>query len=197
MTNRCKNTVLTVSIFLFTASMLHAEDSGRKPDRNRWNQGGQGQQGHMLLERLLNNQRMIEKLGLTEEQVSALRNGMFDLKKEKIQKHADLQIAATEQARILTEFDIDESALMAAVEKTGQLRTDIAKLQMKGLLLIHKILTKQQRSKIGPMLKQRHRQRQHQDRNISGRDQRSRGQNRDPEQRRQRGDAGDGPVRGE
>ena len=189
--NRYKRTILVASLGILTASLACAEGSGRKAHKgDRWKQGGQGgDQGNMILDRILSNQRMIEKLDLTEDQVSALRDGIFDLKKEKIRKRAELEIAATEQARILTEGDIDESALMSAVEKTGQVRTDLAKLHMQGLLLMHKNLTQEQRSKIGPMLRQRHTQRQR-----TGKDQRSRGLGRDGQDRRPGRDA---PRQGE
>lgn len=191
MMNGYRTTILAVSLGVLTASLACAEGSGRKAHQgDRWKQGGQGgDQGNMILDRILNNKRMTEKLDLTEDQVSALRDGIFNLKKEKIRKRAELQIVATEQARILTEGDIDESALMSAVEKTGQVRTDLAKLHMQGLLLMHKTLTKEQREKIGPMLRKRHAQRQ-----GSGKDQHSRGSGRDGFDRKQGRDA---PKRGE
>ncbi len=160
-----------------------AQGSGRKQQDDQWSRSGE--RGQMVLERILNNERMIKKLGLSEEQVSTLRNGIFDPKKEKIRKRADLQIAATEQARILTESEIDERALMEAVEETGQIRTELAKLHMQGLLLMHKTLTKEQRSKIGPMLRQKHQRA----RDMRGKDQRRPGRDRErgPQQRDQRG----------
>jgi hypothetical protein len=94
--------------------------------------------------RLLENEKLLEGLGLTEEQVTALKEGSAELRKELVQLKADLGLAAMEQAEHLTEKTVDEAALMSAVEKAGAIRTEIAKKQMKQMLLIKRTLNEDQ-----------------------------------------------------
>jgi len=130
-------------------------------DFDRGHHGKRGKPNHnpemmksKLLERILKNPELADRVGLSEEQEKTLRDGFFDLGKQKIAKEAELKLAAMEQARILTESEIDETALMAAVEETGRVRTELAKLQMKKLLLMHRTLDDQQRQDIAKLVRE-------------------------------------------
>ena len=108
-----------------------------------------------LLGRIVEDHKLAKEIGLSEEQVTALRDGFYELKKQKISKRAELELAATEQARILTQDEIDESALMAAIEETGRIRTEFAKLQMKTVLLLRQTLDEEQRQRLAKMVRRR------------------------------------------
>jgi Spy/CpxP family protein refolding chaperone len=142
--------VATMAITLSVSSVTTLAqdfDHGRHGKRGRQDHNPEMMKGK-LLERILKNPELVERIGLSEEQEKALRDGFCDLGKERVAKEAELKLAAMEQARILTESEINESELMAAVEKTGRVRTELAKIQMKKLLLMHRTLDDEQRQDI-------------------------------------------------
>ena len=142
------------------------------------------------LARIVNNPKIAEELGLTEDQVKTLRNGIFDAQEQKVKLKAEMEVAAIQQARLLTADPVDEKAVMAAVEKAGGIRTEIAKLEMKGLLLVRNTLNAEQREKVREMI-HRHMMRQGQGpggREGRGGDRQRGGQERGENERRGRGD---------
>ncbi|MDA0989967.1 MAG: hypothetical protein O3A51_04365 [Verrucomicrobia bacterium] len=117
----------------------------------------QGGGGDELIGKLINSPKLAAELDLTEDQIAKLRDGMFEFQKKKVQTRANLELAAIEQARLLTEKDVDRAALMKAVEKTGAIRTDMAKMQIEGLLLMRETLTEEQHAKLREMMQRRRR----------------------------------------
>lgn len=125
-----------------------------------WAQPGQGERKgpphgvrgeqvqEAVMERLVNDPKMAEEVGLGEDQITALKTGAYDLKKQKIQKRAEMELAALEQARLITGETVNREAIMKAVEETGRIRTDLAKLQVQGLLLVKETLSEEQRAKL-------------------------------------------------
>jgi hypothetical protein len=93
---------------------------------------------------MIENPELVERLGLTEEQVSRLKNKGYELRREVVKLKAELELAAMEQARMLTAESVDKAALMAAVEKTGAIRTEIGKRRMLQVLLIKDTLNEDQ-----------------------------------------------------
>lgn len=118
----------------------------------RFNMGGRNRQGAMI-GRIINNPEIAEKIGLTEEQIQALKSASSDVQKEMIRLRAEMEIAGMEQAQLITETDIDENAVMKAVEKTGEIRTKMAKLQVKQLLLVKKTLSSEQIEEAGELMR--------------------------------------------
>lgn len=114
-----------------------------------------GKRGGSLMAHILQNDRAAKSVGLSDEQRSQLKAAAESGAQERKTLHAKMKEAAMAQARLLTDSDVDESALMAAVEKTGAIRTELAKVEMRGLLATRKILTDEQRQKIRHMMKQR------------------------------------------
>jgi Spy/CpxP family protein refolding chaperone len=111
--------------------------------------------------RLLESSRFAKELALTEAQIKTFRDAEFDLQKRHAELRAEIEKASLDQAKLLTESAVDEKAVMAAVEKTGALRTEIAKLQMKQLLLIRSTLTPEQRAKVQEIIRQFAERRRH------------------------------------
>jgi hypothetical protein len=97
-----------------------------------------------------------------------------------------MQQAAEEQARLMMQDPVDEAALMAAIEKTGKIRTEIAKVKIMPIILVKKTLSPEQIEQVKKLLKERmerHRREREQWRDRSGR--------RDGEGPRGKGDRGD------
>jgi len=112
-------------------------DMGMRAGRPEW-----------MLDRLLKSAEMVEELGLSKEQVERLQTAAYELQKEMVEKRAAMEVAAMEQAKLLKDESSTEEALLAAVEKTGHLRIEMAKLGMKRLLLIRNELSAEQREKL-------------------------------------------------
>lgn len=126
----------------------------------RWG-GGEGGMGGELQEamiaRILANTKVAQEVGLTEDQIATLRNKLDELRKEEADIRAALEKLGIDQAKLLTEKDLNEEAIMAAVDKLAEKRTALAKLQIKKLILIKKTITPEQMQKIQEILR-RHRE---------------------------------------
>ena len=110
---------------------------------------------------MLDQPRVASALNLTDEQKAQIKDKSFVQQKEMIRIRAELEMAGLEQARLVSAETTDTNALMQAVEKTGNLRTAMAKLQMKNLLELRNILTPEQRAKLhGVMAKLQERRRE-------------------------------------
>jgi Spy/CpxP family protein refolding chaperone len=97
-----------------------------------------------MIERIIRDRELAERLGLTEDQIRTLKDGVYKLKLQEIDLRAALEKSAMEQAKLMTAEKVDEKALMDAVEKTGSIRTELAKLRVKGLMLLRDTLTGEQ-----------------------------------------------------
>ncbi len=117
---------------------------------------GHGQGGpSQFIERLLEGETA-EKLELKPNQIKTLKKGIQKLEKQEEKLRDKLQAAGKEQAELLqTEGEVDEVALMKAIEKTGKIRTQMAKLRMQPILLVKKTLTPEQLQTSRKMMRER------------------------------------------
>jgi Spy/CpxP family protein refolding chaperone len=155
-------------IAVLLSGLAMAEPRGEGPmghgmGGRRQHDGGPGGKhidghGHML-ERIVHSKAVAKKLGLDEAQVDTIRKALFDIKMEEVELRAKLEKAALNQARILMQDDVDEGALMESVEETGNVRTELAKLRIKPLLVIRETLTPEQLEQARTLLRQTMRQR--------------------------------------
>jgi Spy/CpxP family protein refolding chaperone len=120
-------------------------------------QGGPGGGGmhHGGIGRLLRNPRVAEELGLTEEQTAALKEGGLDFQRQRIDINASLQKAELELRELMEGNSTDEAALMSAIEKVGDIRTELHKLSAKQMLLVKSTLTDEQREQIRELTRRR------------------------------------------
>jgi Spy/CpxP family protein refolding chaperone len=116
-----------------------------------------GQDG--LLRDLLSDPDLAVKAGISEQQMIALRTGLEALKPELEKLRWDLEKTALEQAELMSKMTPDENALMQAVEKTGAIRTEMAKTQMKSLLLVRRTLSPEQIEKVKVLVREKIRDR--------------------------------------
>jgi len=125
--------------------------------RGRWAErmrGGEiGDEG--MIERLLKKSELTTQIGLTDEQIAALKKAVDDLKKQQKDLRVEQEKAGLEQARLMLETNVNEQAVMAAVEKAGKASTDLAKLRVKQLLLLRNTLTAEQIDKVKELMRQR------------------------------------------
>lgn len=111
----------------------------RNPDR-----GQQGQRHEEMVARMLSNPKMAEELGLTEEQISQIHDQLGDLREEGKLLREKMKESGKKQVELLTAEPFDEAALMSAIEETGKVQTEIAKLRVRPMIILRKVLTPEQ-----------------------------------------------------
>jgi Spy/CpxP family protein refolding chaperone len=124
---------------LALATIVWAQPGGpecgdRGPDRMK--RGGPEQ----ALQALLRSPEAAAEAGVSEEQLTQLRDLMHDLEKQTIQAQADQKIAALELRRLMQADTPDRAAIMAAVEEGGRLRTEMQKLKVERMLSVRETL---------------------------------------------------------
>lgn len=113
------------------------------------------QRGDEMIERLLSSPAAAEETGLSEEKIKALKDGLMELKKKLVDLRAEMEKAAMDQAELLSNKELNEEAIFKAIETTGKIRTEIAKTQIKRMLLIKQNVSPEQIEKIKEKLRER------------------------------------------
>ena len=104
---------------------------------------GPGGPGHMAaqgLQRLLDNPKKMKELGISDAQAGALKESFYAMEKKMIALRAAADEAQLEVRKLMEKDDADEAALMAAIDKAGQARTEIQKAATSQRLAVKKIL---------------------------------------------------------
>lgn len=112
-----------------------------------------------FMRRLLDNPRVMNALALTEQQKAQIKEKGLLLQKEVQRIRAELDKAGMEQAKLVSNDSTDMKTLMAAVEKTGKIRTEMAKVQLKHLIEVRSLLTADQRAKLPEFMHKAHERR--------------------------------------
>jgi hypothetical protein len=100
-------------------------------------------EGGMLL-RLLDNPRIAQQIQLTDDQRKAIEDAVKDLNDELEAIRPKLDEALKVQTELLRELKPDQDKLLAAVDDAWKLRTDVAKIQTRKLLVLRSLLTDDQ-----------------------------------------------------
>ena len=118
-------------------------------------QPGQGWVQEMAVARIVNDAASIAEIGLSAEQVKTLKDSVDQLKIKREELQKQLAELETQQGKLMEEATVDETAVLAGIEKASQLRLELDKLRIQHLLLIKKTLTPEQSAKIKEMIEQR------------------------------------------
>lgn len=157
-----------IAINCATAQPMNQEQNRRFPKRdgnfanqNREQQRpGKGMEDRgQMLERIIKNPKLVEELGITEEQIEKIKEEMFSLKEQEIKLRSDMKLLALEQAKLMADENVNEKALMSTVRKIGDVRTEIACLQVKRIILLKQTLTSEQLATIRKLMNKNNRQR--------------------------------------
>jgi Spy/CpxP family protein refolding chaperone len=154
---------LLATMLAFHALGQGSNDVARRPPRQAAEKSGHERQAHHGgkrdqqgdAARALRNPEVAARLGLTEAQREAIDEGVARLKKGHLALRSQMEKAAMKQARLMTAKKLDEDALMAAVEATGKLHTQQAKLRIRHLLFIRRTLTPEQSKMLQRMIQER------------------------------------------
>jgi Spy/CpxP family protein refolding chaperone len=144
-----------------TGKQRHDKDGRSEQGRGRMMGGrmgemvGGGMMGGEMIERMLNNPKAAEELGLTEENITSLRAELEALKTKTQELAEKMKKAGMKQAELMTAKELDESALMAAVEETGLIQTEMGKLRVQKVLIIRKYVSPDALQKIQTKFRER------------------------------------------
>lgn len=117
--------------------------------------GGDRQAPHRGFLLNLNIERHAEKLGLTEEHLTAIQEERFKAKKESIQIRSEIEVAELELNRFMDAANTDRGKVTAQVERIGELRTQLNLTRVYSQLAVKTILTQEQLDKLETLRKER------------------------------------------
>ena len=128
-----KNAMLALAVSALTASA--------QPD------GGPGGPGKMKdkmwggpnLGQMLDNEDVVQQLGLTEDQVTALKARFAEAEKTLIKLRADAQVAEAEVRHLMQDDTVDRAAIMKAVEAAGAAQLAVRKAMIEERLAFREI----------------------------------------------------------
>jgi len=89
-----------------------------------------------------------DKLGLTDQQVSRVRDMQFDWEKQRIKLGADLMIAHMELDRLVHSGTLDEARMQNLAKVIGGLKLQEAQIMVESKISLLKLMTEEQRKKI-------------------------------------------------
>lgn len=95
--------------------------------------------------------RFGHRLGLTEAQMTEIKNKQFEFKKMRIQMHAGHRIAHLEMDRMVHSGDLDESGLRALADKMSDLKSKSIHAMVEAKIALLRILSSEQRGRISQL----------------------------------------------
>jgi hypothetical protein len=176
--------VTVMTALIVTASMVCAEDTERRerPERPAGGEGsemrprmerGQGERGGQrggergggergggrdrgeMMERMLSNPDIQEKLGLSAEQVEEIKEELHDMKLELIELKAKMDKIGLEQAKEMTSEEPNKKTVIKLARKAGGLRTEIAVLNLERMFLFRENVPAEKMAAIRGQMRER------------------------------------------
>lgn len=89
--------------------------------------------------RMLDNEEVVQKLGLTADQVTALKARFAEAEKTLIKLRADAQLAEADVRRLMQDDIVDRAAIMKAVEAAGAAQLAVRKAMIEERLAFREI----------------------------------------------------------
>ena len=117
--------------------------------------GGGQMGGGDMMEKLLSNPQMLEKLGLSEEAANQMKGELDKIDLEMIDLKAEMEKIGLKQASAMTAKEVDEDDLMEMVEEAGKIRTKMAKLQIRKMMLFRKNIDPEKMEQARTQLRER------------------------------------------
>lgn len=155
--------IITLSILIIAGLIaipaMAQHESRRHMRHGVFNQEGMGPGSHHMP--IWKNQMAIAKLGLTEDQITSLKEHDFDFKEKAISKKADLEKAQLELQKQMSRYPINENKARQAAQKVAQAQSDMFLLHVDHQLGIKKLLTQEQINEMESMTPHQHHKRVH------------------------------------
>lgn len=99
-----------------------------------------GPRGHGGVGALLHNEELAKELGVTDEQIKTIRDGMYQHRQEMIKLRAAQETAQLEVRRLMESDSTDTNAVMKALDNAISAEGDIRKTQAMEMLQVRAIL---------------------------------------------------------
>jgi Spy/CpxP family protein refolding chaperone len=113
--------------------------------------------GEFGLARLLNDPAIREKLGITAEQVGAIRKQESDFRKSQIRERADLEVKRVDLKDLLDADKPDRAAIDSKLQEISTSRLALEKSAIHYRLTMRDAITPEQREKLHQLMSQRFR----------------------------------------
>jgi len=110
--------------------------------------GGHGGHGKNPFEHVI---KFKGKLGLTAEQIEAMKDAEFEYEKERVQAKAEHKIAHMELEKLAHSGNVDEAAMRAVATRIAASKTRSIHAMVEAKIALLKILTPEQRQKMTAM----------------------------------------------
>ena len=128
------------ALVVLSATALTAAAQPGGPGRD----GGPGDRpgmkaGGPRMAMMLENDEVVEKLGLTPDQVTALKARFAEAEKTMIKLRADADLAEADVRRLMQDDNVDRAAIMKAVETAGAAQLAVRKAMIEERLAFREI----------------------------------------------------------
>ncbi len=104
--------------------------------------------GHARLKALVNNPEIAEKIGLTDVQRDTLAEIFYSTEEDMISLKSELERQKLKLRRLLSQENPDEKEILKVAERIGEIRKDMKKRELREVLAVRKVLTKEQWNKL-------------------------------------------------
>lgn len=149
-------TAAVVAVSLAAVAMAAPGPGGGREGRGGPGGGGPGFGGGdgpgpaagMMLQRVLQNEQMAKKLGLTDEQIATLKSSLLETQKQMIKLRAESELAELEVRRLMGEEQVDRAAVMKAIDAASAAHTAIRKAGVEERLKVRETLGQETLDKI-------------------------------------------------
>ncbi len=192
-----KTVVITMASLMIAGSGIaeqnkdRGEDRGERGGKNRKEQTEHQKRrlkhhGGMSggIDRLINNPKVREELGITDEQVERLKDVKAELSEQREDLIAEMKEARKEQMELMQADELDKKAIMTAINQSGKLRTKLDKLRVEGLFRVQDILTEEQLGEVKERMRKGIKKQREKHENNGGKNNNKRHSKRDKDQER-------------
>ena len=135
--------ICCVAASLALAAVVFAEQDhrgGGGPGQGGGPGGGPGEGHGGGLSALLDNDEVVKKLGLTEEQVKAVQEAGYEHQKVMVSLRADAELAQLDVKKLMDQDAPNTEAVMKALDTAGRLQTELRKEGVRNQLKIREII---------------------------------------------------------
>ncbi len=139
-----KGAIISVIMVFLISSFAAASPWG---DRGRGGGRGMGG-GQKSICGIWKNQKIVEELGLTDEQVKGLKDADFAFREKKMELKCQLDGLRLQMEKAFSEDAVDEAAVRQLAEKISDLRGKMFTLKIESRLEVRKLLSADQLKKL-------------------------------------------------
>jgi len=155
-----KKNLLVIGCVVSMAALCMAQDkcAGGRPEQPEF----RGPMGAGILDgefQMMPAMLMNKELGLSQEQHQKIKDILSGSAEAKKALHNRMETAARTQVELMGQDSPDEAAVLKGVDDIADIGKEIARIRIKQLLEVQKILTPEQRSKMREKMKEKMKER--------------------------------------